>query len=461
MASYLLSIEEPEETPYKGINRVRPGTLLVFSGVRKTVSQFWSLGPKCEVRYSSDGEYEAHFLNLFRASVQKRLRVNGCVAAELSGGLDSSSVVCMADDILRQGQGTATGVETISHVYDESSSSDESRFIRLVEDGRQRPGHHIKESEYPLFERIPECEDLYLPNPLHCFAGTWRGLNDLMTRLNARVVLSGQGGDHVLMNETVYLPILGDLLREGRFSDLKNYLREWSSYERTNYVKMFWHGVIWPSLPSTLRGRFQPKELKVPYWLSHQFMEKWDCCDRLLKRPGAQVFDRPSAQRQYTLIQDAISLVSSCYYRERYCIEVTYPFLDQQLVEFLMAIPIDQKIRPGESRSLQRRAMRPLLPGAIARRKDKRGPDEALHRSMIRNRSWIDFLVQDSHLAKRSYVEPRAFAEAVKLACHGADVQTQPLVRALTLEMWLRSYARWSKSASFVDSRFEIATVCR
>ena len=142
--------------------------------------------------------------------------------------------------------------------------------------------------------------------------------------------------------------------------------------------------------------------------------------------------------------------------------EVSYPFLDQKIVEFLMAIPMDQKIRPGEARSLEKRAMQPFLPRAISERKGKRGPDEAVYRGMIRHRPWINHLVQDSRLARRGYVDPPVFAEAVRLACHGADVQIQPLVRALTLEIWLRSYERWSRRISPTSNdNNEFAAVCR
>jgi asparagine synthase (glutamine-hydrolysing) len=372
------------------------------------------------------------------------LKVSGIVAAELSGGLDSSSVVCMADDLIQRGESEASRLETISHVYDESRSSDERHFIRFVEEKRSRTGHHIKESDYPLFAPIPE-DDLFLPTPLHAFAETWRGLQDVMSRLRARVVLSGQGGDHVFMNESFFLPVLGDLLFGGRLGDFLSFLKEWCRVERTNYLRLLWNGVAWPSLPPALRNRFTLSELQPPLWMESSFVRQWDCRGRLIARPTARVLRRPSAERQYTLIFDAISLIAPSYYRERFCVEISYPFLDQELVEFLMAIPTDQKIRPGHSRSLHRRALKSLLPAQIAERQDKKGPDEAVHRGMIRHRHWINALAHDSELSRRGYVDPDAFVKAVRLACHGGDVQIQPLVRALTLEIWLRSYARWSR----------------
>jgi asparagine synthase (glutamine-hydrolysing) len=462
VAGYLTSTEELERTPYQAIKSVPPGYAVVFSANSVSKHRFWALDPKREIRYTTDSEYEEHFQELFRESVRRRLRVSGKVAAELSGGLDSSSVVCMADDILRRGSCTANALATISHVYNESQSSDESHFIRLIEEQRNQRTHFIKESDYPLFHPMPEDEELYLPSPLHCFAETWRGLKETMEQIGARVLLSGQGGDHVFLNETIYLPVLGDLAFSGRFSDLLFYLREWARLERKPYLLLMWNGIAWPTLPARIRNRCIPQELAIPGWMGRDFARRWDCMGRLVARPHARVLRRPSAERQYTLIYDAISLISPSYYRERCCVEISYPFLDQQIVEFLMAVPAEQKIRPGESRSLERRAMKPFLPEKITNRRDKRGPDEAVYRGLVRNREWINYLANDSRLAARGYVEADVFSHAVKLACHGADVQIQPMVRALTLEMWLRSHERWSKgmtTGSEPSSKF--ATVCR
>jgi asparagine synthase (glutamine-hydrolysing) len=126
IAGYLTSTEELEVTPYQGIKSVPPGHAVVFSGHSVAQYRFWTLDIRREIRYGNDSEYEEHFQALFHESVRRRLRVSGKVAAELSGGLDSSSVVCMADDILRGCNCGASALATISHVYDESKSSDES-----------------------------------------------------------------------------------------------------------------------------------------------------------------------------------------------------------------------------------------------------------------------------------------------------------------------------------------------
>lgn len=430
VAGFLTSTEEWERTPYVGIKSVPPGSVTSISASNVETKTFWRPQSRPLLNYRKDEEYEEHFRSLFRESVRRRLRVDGPVAAELSGGLDSSSVVCVADSVMREGCVPATALVTLSHVYDESTRSDERRFIRIVEDHRGKPGYHIRESDYPLIEPFDPDTPLYLPNPLHCFAGTWRGMQQAMSEMGARVLLSGQGGDHVFQNETTSIPLLAELLIEGRLSLFWQHLQKWTTATRANYVSLLWESVVWPFLPLRIRTRCCPSDLKVPVWFDRSFVKKWGCQERVLARTATPVFSKPTLQRKLSLIYDAISLISPSYYRERFCVDIAYPFLDQDVVEFLLAVPTDQKMRPGESRSLQRRSMRPYLPAEIHSRRGKRGPDEAVYRSMAE--SQVDLRISEGLVsrAKRLFSAKGILRSSlVRLSwrrCSGTATGTRP-----------------------------------
>jgi asparagine synthase (glutamine-hydrolysing) len=83
------------------------------------VTKFWDFDPAKSTRYRTDAEYEEHFRDVFAQAVGRRLRSDSPVLAELSGGMDSSSIVCMADEIARHEPGGARRVETVSY-YDDS-----------------------------------------------------------------------------------------------------------------------------------------------------------------------------------------------------------------------------------------------------------------------------------------------------------------------------------------------------
>src|SRR6202021_1952288 len=86
--------------PYREIREAPPGQFVRIRNSEAMIERYWRFSPNSRLRYKTDAEYEEHFRHVFRQSVQRRLRSNSPILAELSGGLDSSSIVCVADDIM-------------------------------------------------------------------------------------------------------------------------------------------------------------------------------------------------------------------------------------------------------------------------------------------------------------------------------------------------------------------------
>jgi hypothetical protein len=192
-------------------------------------------------------------------------------------------------------------------------------------------------------------------------------------------------------------------------------------------------------LPLSWRARSAVRGLQPPTWLNRAFLSKTRATERWIDADDTGGYSSFTGRRQYSLLVSAISMVSVAYYRERACIDVTYPYLHRPLVEFLLAIPPEQKIRPGENRSLQRRAMRGILPDQIRVRTTKQGPDEALCRAVIRQWTRLVQLGKKPMVCDRGYVDRDALLHLLTRVKHGVIDQLQPLARVLALELWLRS----------------------
>src|SRR5829696_3209819 len=104
-------------TPYKGIYSVPPGHAVCVSSKGTRISRFWSMPIGDTIRYKNEHRYEEELRALFREAVAVRLQSASPVLAELSGGLDSSSVVCMANDLVRSGAVSAPRLETVSFTW--------------------------------------------------------------------------------------------------------------------------------------------------------------------------------------------------------------------------------------------------------------------------------------------------------------------------------------------------------
>src|SRR6202167_3013576 len=89
-----------ELTPCVGIHSVPPSSFVLLRPGKHAVSKYWDFDSNKTIRYRADAEYEDHFRAVFATAVERKLRSDSPVLAELSGGRDSSSIVCMADLIL-------------------------------------------------------------------------------------------------------------------------------------------------------------------------------------------------------------------------------------------------------------------------------------------------------------------------------------------------------------------------
>jgi hypothetical protein len=139
------------------------------------------------------------------------------------------------------------------------------------------------------------------------------------------------------------------------------------------------------------------------------------------------------------MLSSAIGAVASCYYRDRVATEYRFPFLHRPLVEYLLAIPIEQKVRPRENRSLQRRALRHVLPPAILRRQSKRWSTEALCRALANNWHDVEWLFNEPRVCAYGFIAAPAFAEAAKRIRHGVQNVAADLTTVLSVELWLRA----------------------
>src|SRR5262249_5410075 len=104
----------------------------VSAGGAVTRRRFWSIEAG-EIRYPDPRVYEEQLYALWREAVRARLRTDATVWGELSGGLDSSSVTCMADRLIRRGDVPAPSLRLVSHATIHSPEGDERRFIAEVE----------------------------------------------------------------------------------------------------------------------------------------------------------------------------------------------------------------------------------------------------------------------------------------------------------------------------------------
>jgi asparagine synthetase B (glutamine-hydrolysing) len=148
-------------------------------------------------------------------------------------------------------------------------------------------------------------------------------------------------------------------------------------------------------------------------------------------------FHSPGGRYQSISFQYAFRQIAAGFWQEVCPVEFSYPFMHRPLVEFLLAIPIEQKTRPGENKSILRRALCDLLPPELTNRKERRITIwPAAAQAAVRERSNICRLFTNSRTAALGYIN----SEAVLAACNGSRRAPDPYVISLVpFEYWLRT----------------------
>lgn len=423
--------------PYKGVNVVLGGHVVLVDKATAKDMRYWSFDATRSVRYQSDADYEEHFREVFREAVACRLQTDAPVFCQLSGGVDSSSIACVANDLVRSGAVEAPELETVSFVFADSVSADESDFIATVERHLGKPGGRISERDCTILSPLPESFAGDTPTNRLWFISHDDHLARIMRTRGSRVLLSGIGGDQLFWSQYYPGMPVANLLASGRLFDALRCSLEWARAAHSSIFEVLWFGGCWPLLPRRWQGRVR-WEGAFGEWFAPSFVRRMNLIERSLPMPDDVGFRLPTARMQYgcirrTMRPHALDLCLSEDY-----IEVRYPYLDRRLVEFALAIPLEQMVRPTESRSIVRRALRGLVPDAVLDRRNKTSWGEVLFRTLAKQWPVVSDILTASRLGEMGIVDQPAFTRALDRARHGFATNLVQLMWTISLELWIR-----------------------
>ena len=433
VAGYITLWPEAQLTPYGEIRSVPPGSFFTLRGPAVSVRSYWAFTPEFKTSYKTDAEYEEQYRYLFRQAVRRRLRSESPILADLSGGLDSSSVVCMADDILMKEGAATPSVDTFSVSLRDEPGEEDSGYFTKVEQKRGRAGHKIElctSNSTSLFTYLR-----FVATP--GFVGRPEEVaakSDIIRRGNYRVVLSGTAGDEMLGQALDPRIQLADLLRGCRLCELRKQIRAWSLLLRRPAIHLL-SDAFFLQLPIFMR-RWNSTSAQVESWITRKFADRQHLSDRQMDAAEGPWLWAPGVRDWH---QTLMTLARQMSKVGPYSAEVRYPYLDQQLVEFLTSIPTEQLLRPGQRRSLMRRALTDLLPPEILARRTKSSVTRYF--SVVLERHWLQLegICRAPLLAGLGYVDQREFYSSLLDAKNGKlSLHFLRLFRALSLELWLR-----------------------
>jgi len=360
------------ETPVRHVWRVPQAHTLDFCDGTVRLVRYWHPDVTVE-RHLSVGEAAEEFTACFQDAVRSRLRTRTTACFQLSGGLDSSSVVGTARHL---GVGAPA---TYSLVFPDWPAADETPFITEAETYHGCVGTHLPH-EVSLVEGLSVFAPAVHAGDLPEGATGEHMMAPLMARAASdghSAMLTGIGGDDWL---TGSLFRSTDLLRQWRPLAAWRHVRDYRSilWLDSGWKSLMWHAVV-PLLPEVVKawGRSRRGPI-VPPWLRADFAARVQLSERM--RAGGLRESPVSRGGSYVVRESRVRLQSgdAAHVREaltrmgrRYGIELRHPFLDRRVIEFLLGLPDDLRFRHRQHRYLLRQAMGPVLPPRVRARLDK------------------------------------------------------------------------------------------
>ena len=428
-------------TFYRDILRLSPGHSLTLRDGAVRIHRYWSLDPAHQLCHRSDQEYADEFRSLFMDAIRVRLPNGSRVGSLLSGGLDSSSVVCAARQILTENP--SCRLHSFSAVFRDVPESDESPYIQSVLAGGGIEAEFVESGNISPLQDLPamlasQDQPFYAPN-LFLHWALYRAAN----RQNIRVLFDGLDGDVAVSHGIGILP---ELLLKGRWISLAREMRGLSQNFHLRARNILRGRVLQPLIPRCIWwmreaircSRSNATGLGPP--LNPEFAQRigWNP----LEHTNPQTPRTARGEHFFGLTRGLIPYVLEVadHAAKSFSIEPRYPFFDKRLVEYCLALPAEQRIFRGWTRMVMRRAMTGILPEKIQWRGGKADLGVNFFRSLLTCESkLIEEMLRNPAQAIWQYLDHQALDRTYQQSLTTENKRSVlSLWQAATLQTWLQ-----------------------
>lgn len=494
VAYYLARVlADKEITSFQGIQRLPAAhTLTVSQTNPPRLREYWSLDPERALHFGSEAEYVEGFQETFMEAVRCRLRTPSPTGIELSGGLDSSSVACVARECLDD-KNSNEPLHAFSAVFPSLSNEqpqkvDEQPYRDAV---TARPGITSHCMSLEAVSPFVDAERIlwHVDQPCHIFNIylDWSLLSEAHAQ-GIRVVLDGIEGDNAVSHGIGYL---GELAHNAQWTSFARetlaladrcdlhaeklarhygfpHLAEravqdqWSAFYRgaseiTRYfdVSLFhlwWQYGFKPRIPDSIRAIWHrwrghsPSQDPFERLLHPAFRTRIEFDERVRNLSSSTSAAFTERQAHYSALSHGATfqmLEEDNHVAAAHSVETRHPFYDVRLLEYCLALPPELKLRNGWTRRILREAMKGILPKTVRRRTDKSSLRPNFVRNLIRME---EIRIQRLFSEDADRIAPYVDMDVLQEAYHNEHAEV--LWVGLQLAAWLRSQTDGRKHSS-------------
>ncbi|MEU1310295.1 asparagine synthase-related protein [Streptomyces cinnamoneus] len=440
-----LGAQLPERPMWHGITAVAPGSYLTAPATGAPPRHVRWHRPPAPTRPMAAGA--AAVRTALVAAVEARTHRGGLISADLSGGLDSTSLCSLAADRLGEGEMIACSIPGDESIWDDAV------YARRAAAAWPHVEHvELAYEDTPLFYSglIDDGCRTDVPGGVAMSRARSTVLMSLMAERGSRLHMTGHGGDHLFFHTGPHYhhlltrrPLLALERLRGyrtlygwRWSDLVRQLADRRSYNSAlSRISMDGSG----TLEFTSPGLTWIRQPVVQPWLTPECR---DLVTRELRlaarnaRPYAPTMGRHlELSALYTGTQDCAAIAEAGL---RVGVPVTMPYLDDAVIDAALAVRVEDRATPWEYKPVLKEAMRGILPEECRVRTTKvEGTVDAVG-GLYRHRDEVGALWQDSVLAKAGLIDAAALARLCETPGTPA-LKDGAVDSTIICETWLRA----------------------
>ncbi len=426
-----------ERTFHSAIRRLPPAHALTWDALGLALRRYWQIEPRRVLRYPRHQDYADHLGALLTEAVSCRLRSAKPAGIFLSGGLDSSAVALVA----ARHPGPCPGLHSIHlQLTDEN---DEIELARLVARQGGIPFHH---QPLPAGDVLPEVEEIIRTTGLpftKLDLGNDRLLVEMAREQGCAVILTGDASDELSGHPGAFV---ADLIRHARIRKMVRDLPTYAKYFDGTLSLAFREAMPYLAPRPALRLWRGLKWRRAPAWIHPDLARRTHLAERMRSVRPRLPFEALSTEEDFhsltrgrrVLMDEWRDLVAS-----RQGLDYWKPFYDRRLVEYMMAVPWEEKVVDGRFKSLLRE-IPGLLPEPLRNLRRKANYDP-YYSALPRKQHWNSWrpLFDNPPETAANFLDLRAAREVSRAFLDRADWSQQNLFLHLGgFLLWLRSQSQ-------------------
>ena len=367
-----------DETLWSGVMRPLPAHWMRFGKQGPTSARYWMPPMEVSLFYKRDEDYFDHYREVLFDSVRRASRTHLPLGCEVSGGLDSSAIFCVAHELARTGRLPAPDIKGYTFLFEEGGDADEIEYARAV-------GQFLGRTVREVAPFIPELSwfeqriDADLDIPSFPNAAMQQAIGKVAVADGCRIMLNGEGGDEWMEGKPFFYQeifaerdwrrmrdaLIEDIADMGVAKAARRILRTIYLTKAPEFVKSLRKKFLLPRGPNMSDGAF---------WLTADleklfFDRRNKCINHDLKK-----FTNLSRREMYFIltyafVEHARNFMSRQHAHIGY--ETRSPMYVKQYIEFSFATPERLKLRGTRTKYMHSMALKGFAPDAVLDRRTK------------------------------------------------------------------------------------------